>query len=50
MQRPKKVRALTAAGLSVLHFATYAVTGHPEISGVALSMVNREGKQDDIFW
>ena len=50
---PEQVRSLSATSPSILHFATHTVTvsGHPEISGIALSMVNREGKeQDGIFW
>jgi CHAT domain-containing protein len=50
---PEQVRGLTTTNASILHFATHTVTvsGHPEISGIALSMVNREGKdQDGIFW
>jgi CHAT domain-containing protein len=50
---PEQVRALKPADASILHFATHTVTvaGHPEISGIALSMINREGKdQDGIFW
>jgi CHAT domain-containing protein len=50
---PEQVRILKSSDASILHFATHtvAVTGHPEISGIALSMLNREGKeQDGIFW
>jgi CHAT domain-containing protein len=50
---PEQVRTLKPNDASILHFATHTVTvaGHPEISGIALSMVNREGKeQDGIFW
>jgi CHAT domain-containing protein len=50
---PEQVRSLTTTDASILHFATHTVTvsGHPEISGIALSMVDREGKdQDGIFW
>jgi len=49
----EQVRTLKATDASILHFATHTVTvpGHPEISGIALSMLNREGKeQDGIFW
>ena len=50
---PDQVRALTPSDASILHFATHTVTvaGHPEISGIALSMLDRDGKeQDGIFW
>ena len=50
---PEQLRILATTSPSILHFATHTVTvtGHPEISGIALSMVNREGKeQDGIFW
>ena len=50
---PEQVRTLKTTDASILHFATHTVTvpGHPEISGIALSMLNREGKeQDGIFW
>jgi CHAT domain-containing protein len=50
---PEQVRTLKPTDASILHFATHTVTvtGHPEISGIALSMLNREGKeQDGIFW
>ena len=50
---PEQVRSLSANSPSILHLATHTVTlaAHPEISGIALSMVNREGKeQDGIFW
>jgi hypothetical protein len=50
---PEQVRTLKATDASILHFATHTVTvpAHPEISGIALSMLNREGKeQDGIFW
>jgi CHAT domain-containing protein len=50
---PEQVSTLRPADASILHFATHTVTvpGHPEISGIALSMVNREGKeQDGVFW
>jgi CHAT domain-containing protein len=50
---PEQVRNLATTNASILHFATHTATvgGHPEISGIALSMVNREGKdQDGIFW
>jgi CHAT domain-containing protein len=50
---PEQVHALKPADASILHFATHtvAVAGHPEISGIALSMINRDGKdRDGIFW
>jgi CHAT domain-containing protein/Flp pilus assembly protein TadD len=50
---PEQLRALKPADASILHFATHTVTltGHPEISGIALSMLNPEGKdRDGIFW
>jgi CHAT domain-containing protein len=50
---PNQVRGLSVSDASILHFATHTVTvaGHPEISGIALSMLNREGKeQDGVFW
>jgi CHAT domain-containing protein len=50
---PEQVRRLELRDASILHFATHTVmvTGHPEISGIALSMLNREGKeQDGVFW
>jgi CHAT domain-containing protein len=50
---PDQVRSLSATHASILHFATHTVTvaGHPEISGIALSMLTREGKQQDgVFW
>jgi CHAT domain-containing protein len=50
---PEQVRALKPTDASILHFATHtvALAGHPEISGIALSMVDREGKdRDGIFW
>jgi CHAT domain-containing protein/Flp pilus assembly protein TadD len=50
---PEQINTLKPTDASILHFATHTVTvaGHPEISGIALSMVNREGKeQDGIFW
>ena len=41
---PDQVRNLSLNDASILHFATHTVTvaGHPEISGIALSMLNRE--------
>ena len=50
---PAQVSTLTSTDASILHFATHTVAlpGHPEISGIALSMFNREGAaQDGIFW
>jgi len=50
---PEQVRRLSVSDASILHFATHTVTvaGHPEISGIALSMLDREGKeQDGVFW
>jgi len=50
---PDQVRSLELRDASILHFATHTVTvaGHPEISGIALSMLNRAGKQQDgVFW
>ena len=50
---PDQVRSLSSGDASILHFATHTVTvaSHPEISGIALSMLNREGKQQDgVFW
>ena len=50
---PEQVRDLRPTDASILHFATHTVTvaGYPEISGIALSMVDRHGKdQDGIFW
>jgi CHAT domain-containing protein len=50
---PEHLRTLTSENPSILHFATHTVTvaGHPEISGIALSMINSEGKeQDGVFW
>ncbi len=50
---PDQVRNLSSTKVSVLHFATHtiAVPGHPEVTGIALSMWNREGKQQDgVFW
>jgi len=50
---PEQVRRLSVSDASILHFATHTVTvaGHPEISGIALSMLNREGReQDGVFW
>lgn len=50
---PEQVRNLASTNTSILHFATHTVTiaGHPEITGIALSMWNREGKQQDgVFW
>lgn len=50
---PDRVRDLSAKDAYILHFATHTVTvsGHPEITGIALSMWNREGKeQNGIFW
>lgn len=50
---PEQVRSLATTNASILHFATHtvAVSGHPEISGIALSMINRDGNdQDGIFW
>ncbi len=50
---PDQIRQLNAGDISVLHFATHTVTvsGHPEITGIALSMWNRDGKeQDGVLW
>jgi tetratricopeptide (TPR) repeat protein len=50
---PEQVRALKPADASILHFATHTVTipNHPETSGIALSMLNSQGKErDGIFW
>jgi CHAT domain-containing protein len=50
---PDRVRDLSAKDAYILHFATHTVTvsGHPEITGIALSMWDRQGKQQDgIFW
>jgi CHAT domain-containing protein len=50
---PAQVSTLTSADASILHFATHTVAlpGHPEISGIALSMFTRQGvPQDGIFW
>jgi CHAT domain-containing protein len=50
---PEQLRSLKPTDASILHFATHTVSlnGHPEISGIALSMVNHEGRQQDgIFW
>ena len=50
---PQQVRALKPSDASILHFATHTVTltGHPEISGIALSMLNPDGRdRDGIFW
>jgi CHAT domain-containing protein len=47
-------QSLTAAGVSdyrILHFATHGVlnTRHPDLSGVVLSLVDREGRRQDGF-
>ncbi len=50
---PSQVRDLSEKDALILHFATHTVTvsGHPEITGIALSMWNPEGKeQDGVFW
>jgi hypothetical protein len=50
---PSEVRDLSAKDAVILHFATHTITvsGHPEITGIALSMWNPEGKeQDGVFW
>ena len=50
---PDRVRELSAKDAYILHFATHTVTvfGHPEITGIALSMWDRNGKQQDgTFW
>src|SRR6202789_1083024 len=50
---PSGVRDLSEKDAVILHFATHTVTvsGHPEITGIALSMWNPEGKeQDGVFW
>lgn len=50
---PDQVRATSRQNAVILHFAThtFAVPSHPELTGIALSMWNREGKvQDGVFW
>jgi CHAT domain-containing protein/tetratricopeptide (TPR) repeat protein len=50
---PSQVRNLSEKDAAILHFATHTVTvsGHPEITGIALSMWNPEGEeQDGVFW
>lgn len=50
---PTQVRELSEKDAAILHFATHTVTvsGHPEITGIALSMWNPEGEeQDGVFW
>lgn len=50
---PDQVRSLGEQDAAILHFATHtvAIPAHPELTGIALSMWNREGKeQDGVFW
>jgi CHAT domain-containing protein len=48
---PDAVRSLS--GDSMLHFATHTVSvaGHPEVTGIALSTLDRRGReQNGVFW
>src|SRR5581483_8746385 len=50
---PALVEELPFAQISVLHFATHTISfrGHPEISGIALSMFDEEGHtRDGVLW
>jgi CHAT domain-containing protein len=50
---PGEVRDLSEKDAVILHFATHTLTvsGHPEITGIALSMWAPEGKeQEGVFW
>lgn len=50
---PDQVRRLSERDAVVLHFATHtvAIHAHPELTGIALSLWSREGKeQDGVFW
>jgi CHAT domain-containing protein len=50
---PGEVRDLSEKDAVILHFATHTLTvsGHPEITGIALSMWSPEGKeQEGVFW
>ncbi len=49
----EQVRGLSSSNVFVLHFATHTVniSGHPELSGIALSMFAHDGKErDGILW
>jgi CHAT domain-containing protein len=49
----EQVRSLSSRDISVLHFATHTVNipGHPELSGIALSMFAPNGEErDGILW
>lgn len=50
---PENVRNLDPAKVSILHFATHmvAVAHRPDVSGIALSMFDRSGRQHDgVLW
>ena len=50
---PDAVRSLSAGNASILHFATHTISvpGHPEVTGIALSTLDRRGReQDGVFW
>jgi CHAT domain-containing protein len=50
---PDAVRSLSGEGASILHFATHTVSvpGHSELTGLALSTLDRRGQdKDGVFW